>query len=472
MGGEMIGPAVRRSPDFYSPQDKALIEWGESQGMQFLPGQRTGNRGQQMFEAGLRSDADWATTIKQYDANNDTVMNRIAYEAMGIPRGKVDAMTPDKLREHKDMLQAEYQALEAGTVGRIDAPVMREMDAHIKSLESLKGSDAVKNAKAARAAYENLQNLSTRETRKDARGRFVQRTFDGKEYQTLRTNLKDQITKAYNDGNVGRARALQPMLDQLDAGMEKGIRQFGGEASAAQWKDLNERYAMTKLFIEKGSTPTGNIDPARLTAYFQSSDPERMLLESGGRVTDLHKLAKLNYVMKNQAGSALTGTGMMTYKKNPTKQSMRQRLLSSPAGSAVPFIPEMMLKRYAGGYPSVSGYLGMGIGDGLAGRPFLGGNLGRLWDHPGLYTRALAQGTQVHPAAIEGGIDSLDWLIGKGEEAANTMQNLFTIGNEEQWCQKVKVTARSAKAAARRSTDETTVSTSAILQQRLGSSYH
>lgn len=421
-GGELIGPSMRRSPDFYAPEERRIMDWGEKQGMRFLPGQRTGNRGQQMFEAGLRTDQAWTDTVRGYDRANEVIQNRIAYKAMGVPEGNIDRMTPDKLQEHMDSLSKQYQELEAGTTGRLDAPIMRSLDNHVKQLELVKGVDGEKAAKAAQDALEELQRISTREIKRDRRGRMISRNFDGKEYQSFRRRLKDQIDGAFTKGDNAKGRALQPLLEALDTGMEKGLKDAGGDATVGAWKDLNERYAMTKLVIDHGSTTTGNVDLTRLKNHFKSTDPQRLLLESGGRVADLFRLVKLNDVMKGQAGSALSGTNMNSFKVNPGKQSMRQRFLSTPMAGMVPVIPDMMMRGYARGYPSVTGLANMGSGP----NALLGGNLGAFWDQPGLYTRALAQGTQVHPKAIKGGLDSLKWLSGKAEEGIDMMGNLFS----------------------------------------------
>jgi hypothetical protein len=425
LGGELAGPALRRSPDFYDPADRSIVDWGKSKGMRFLPGQDTGNRGQQMFEAGLRSDAEWTDTIKGFDRTNEAINNRVAYESMGIPTDRgVARLTPSDLGEHMNGLKQQYQALEAGTVGRLDAPVMRNLDLHMKRLSEAKGPGAIKIAKSAAAALEEIKRLSTREVKRGPRGRFVKRTFNGEQYQTIRRDLKDAMDKAYASGDSAKARALKPFLKELDAGMEKGIKDFGGDASAGQWKDLNERYAMTKLVIEHGSTPTGKVDLGRLTNHFQTSDPERLLLESGGRVTDLHRLAKLDYLLKSHAGSALSGTGMTNFKNNSSKQSATQRLLGSPAGNMVPIVPDSLMRLYARGYPSKTGLLNMGS----SASPSIGG---RFWEHPGLYTRALAQSSQIHPEVLRGGANAVSSIWDYANESMEDIGNLFSMADEE-----------------------------------------
>jgi hypothetical protein len=115
---------------------------------------------------------------------------------------------------------------------------------------------------------------------------------------------------------------------------------------------------------------------------------------------------------------------MTNFKNNSSKQSMTQRLLGSPAGNMVPIVPDTLMRAYARGYPSKTGFLNMGSSS----SPSIGG---RFWEHPGLYTRALAQSSQIHPKVIKGGANALNNIWDYANESMEDLGNLFSVGNEK-----------------------------------------
>ena len=53
-----------------------------------------------------------------------------------------------------------------------------------------------------------------------------------------------------------------------------------------------------------------------------------------------------------------------------------------------------------------------------------GRNPGLFWDEPGLYTRAIGQGTQIHPRVHKGGLEAIDWLRERPSEIQKWLDSL------------------------------------------------
>ena len=102
-------------------------------------------------------------------------------------------------------------------------------------------------------------------------------------------------------------KKIQAALDDsLQAGMDK--------ATAANWKDLNERYAMTNLVMKHGMTPNGMIDPQRIShKVMQGDEAIRTLTGRGGRIKKLQDVARYNDILNNVEGGSLTGLGSADY---------------------------------------------------------------------------------------------------------------------------------------------------------------
>lgn len=394
--GQVVKPMLHKSPSFYTDNEQRLIEWGKDNHYKFLPGMETGHRGHQMFENDLRTSNAWTDVVKQIDRNNDFITNRIAFEQLGIPPGQLKELSPSVLKSHMDSLSKEYEDLISSTRVRFEPTDFSPVLDTINSLKQVGTKPALKTAASMEEYLLRLEELrkSQMPVRDPMTGKLRKSALGGKVYQDFRKDIKSQISQAYDKQDTARATALNEVLKVVDTGIERGVKDFGGEAGAAKWKDLNERWALSNLVMEKGMNPLGFVDGAKLGKYLLSEDPQRFLMETAGpRMTELQKAAKLSYMTKNQANNGLGNS--LGYVSNPEKKSAVETMLSSPLAGAASFtgLPQLLMGLYKRGWPSTTGMLGFD---------------GSLFRNAPTYTRSLGQASQFYP--------SLGEALGKAED--------------------------------------------------------
>lgn len=400
MSGQVVKPMLHKSPSFYTDNEQRLIEWGKDNHYKFLPGMETGNRGHQMFENDLRTSNAWTDVVKQIDRHNDFITNRIAFEQLGIPPGQLKELSPSVLKSHMDSLSKEYEDLINSTRVRFEPTDFSPVLDTINSLKQVGTKPALKTAASMEEYVLRLEELrkSQLPVRDPMTGKLKKSALGGKVYQDFRKDIKSQIRQAYDKQDTARATALNEILKVVDTGIERGVKDFGGEAGAAKWKDLNERWALSNLVMEKGMNPLGFVDGAKLGKYLLSEDPQRFLMETAGpRMTELQKAAKLAYMTRNQANNGLGNA--LGHVSNPEKKSAVETMLSSPLAGAASFtgLPQLLMGLYKRGWPSTTGMLG------FDGSPFR---------NAPIYTRSLGQASQFYPELSEAIVKAEDYIAG------------------------------------------------------------
>lgn len=392
-GKTPIHRVLERAPDANSKANREVLDWAKSKGFRVLPGMDVNSKKMQRFESALRSDDKFSDVMAQVDDANQEVITRIAGETAGIPPTAMKDITPEVLGKHMQDLSAQYQDLEAKSVGRLNRADIDRMSDHLQQFSKLKSKAGKENYAVVKDYFDQFRNMS--KMGRDRRGRMTKATFNGTDYQKLRSRIKSAADDAYGQENSQLSAALRDMVKSLDNGIERGIKDFGGEASAQQWKDLNERYAMSNLLMESGMTPTGGVDMNKLTSKLMGSDAKRTLLEDGGAIKDLQKLVKLNYIQSKQAGSDLSGTMMGAHQQGA--QSENQAFLRTPWSMRVPLLSRARAAAYRSGYPSKTGLLNL--------KPGQSSQLTRAAEQGGgLYTEDIAGG-------IGDGYNSLQELL-------------------------------------------------------------
>ena len=380
LGIEALRPALINHPSMWRKSEEDLVEWFKDKGGKPLPGLATGSKKYQTFESKLRNESSLKDNILKRDQLNAEVLNDVAYDAMGIDSKRVGLLTPRKLSDHIKDLGKQYDALESGTVSKFTRADITNLDDHVTNIAKNTDIESKKTTKLV-TNYVNLIKEAL-PLRNKLTGRIQSPIMTGSTYKELRSRIKADITDAFNSNDTQKANALKPILQTLDDAVERGVKDAGGEATVAQWKDLNERMAMSKLVMHKGMTPIGGFDVDKLTNHLMSNDPERLLMESGGRINELYKAVKVNYMMNKQARADLGSLGKKHF-FNASDPSLIMQFLQSPMQNVLPRIPTMAVDMYAKGYPSVTGLLNMS---------------GRGLGNPNLYARALSQGNQPWPS--------------------------------------------------------------------------
>ena len=402
--GKALGPMFSKAPNINTQSTKDILDWAKDKGFRALPGMDTGQPKYQRFESDLRSDDKWSMHMKNFDAANDKVTTKIAGEAMGLDSKAMQDLTPEALAAHKADLKAQYENLQMNSVGRVDKKGMVDMGKDIANLPK-------NEQRVVREQMDKILKVINTKGRKDkVTGRFTGINFDGAEYQTIIQNLKTAYNTAYKNNNTASYKVLDKMIKKMDAGMELGVKEYGGTATASQWKDLNERWAMTDLIEKNGMNLLGGIDSNKLSRYLGSPDEiSRTLHGTGGRIKELQKIAKLNFIQREQAGGGLNRLHAGDNDSfDPT--SKKQGFMSTPMSLKLPLLGRAKVGLYTAGYPAKTGLLGL--------------DPASNWRNPSKIGRAANQSTDLHSRgtkAAMGAKESFDeWyarvIEGEGEE--------------------------------------------------------
>lgn len=392
--GSMLKPLLSNRPKAWNPSEQSLVDWSRAQGMTHTPGMQTGSAQLQKFEKGVQQSGDTTDLLGRVDRGNQEVMNRTAWKSAGIENPKnAFAIDQDVLNKHKANLKQQYNDLEAASTAYIEVPAFQSVMSDALSLQS-------NNSPGARQAYQTLEKYLNRIRRGGETGDSGELTglqISGRDYQVLRSQLKEELKSASKNNQPFLPKHLRGVIRMLDEGLDSGMRRDLGDASADQWKKLNEQYAMTKLIINHGSDINGNFDARKLGQHLMSTDAERTLMGEGSEaITNLQKLAKIDHMVRNQSGSGLAGSNVRPFSSDGQLTPV-QAFMSTPMGANMPFLTRKYMENYVKGRPSVTGLLNLS-GEGV--QDFV------------RYNRAVHQAYEPY----EKGISLFDQFINGGEE--------------------------------------------------------
>jgi hypothetical protein len=425
LSGVALKPILAAKPNFRvgNANEINLIQRGENLGKTFLPGMKYGDIGNQKFEHAMSQDAFIGNTIKRMNTQNKIIDNRTAAEVIGmdpyirsptgIPmadkKGKLlyndkITFTPKVLNAHLDKLGKEYNTLEAGTVPIMDAAARRGLTNHVASL----AADGTKEGKTIfKDASDYLkrinQSIPATIPRDPLTGRMLAPSLSGNSYKDVRSRIKEDISSSFAAGNNTRASALKPLLSQLDEAANKGVAVGRGTVDANRWKDLNERFALTKEVLNHGMTPTGEFDPSKFYTHISSGGQERMLTDVGTqRISPLIDAGKLSYMASHQHGSDLSGLGVKNILRKDQPSIVQKLLMNFPSVTgSIPALTKSAIWLYSHGYPIQKGALLMS---------------GKGFGNPALYTRALNQSANYPSAAYPSIYNSVTDRLKLGKE--------------------------------------------------------
>lgn len=331
MGGAalgMFGPLTKlsRVENVRDANSKAIIKEMHEEGFSLTPGVRTGNRQMQTEEAGMRnSDVLGDYYHQTVTRPNQRKMTEMAGDAIGLNGKGRDTFSANELSDHMQSLKSQYGQLEANTTGTLTSKHMKEAG---DILTDLKPTANRNTSPADKSRYQKVKSITDQilaESTPVSRLPGGARTISGSQYQMFRQRVQDEASQAFQNGDRRLGNALNRIKASLDDAIETGM----GRTKAAEWKDLNERYAMTNLLLKSGMTPTGAIDPMGITSAVMKGDEAiRTLTGQGNRIQKLQKIAKYNDVLTNVEGGSLTGLGNADYTANRSlaKLPMRYRL--------------------------------------------------------------------------------------------------------------------------------------------------
>lgn len=358
LGGQLLGltsaSKLGRPAVLLSDSEKTALKNAVREGYTATPGMRTGNVGQQKFEAGLRSEPGFDLYMQNLDAANNTAKAKMAGKAMGLDNVDSRDFSPEVLGQHMDNLKAQYTALENNTTGKMGMGKIREAGSILKDLQPTANANT---SPLDKSRYQTVKSIFDQfkaeiaSPRRGANGQFQGYEFDGSQYQTIRQRIQDEAGQAYRNGDNRLGDSLTKMKRILDDSLSSGMN----KATASQWKDLNERYAMTQTVMNHGMDALGGIDANKLGAYLLSDNEARRTLTSqGNRIKHLQDIAKITEMEARQGGTpGWNGTGIEGIS---AKSGMLQRIVRMPIASTVMPTKRAGMALYMSGYPAVTGY--------------------------------------------------------------------------------------------------------------------
>lgn len=296
---------------------RAIIDEMYGRGFAITPGVRTANRQMQVEEAGMKNSDVLGDFYHQNIARvNQRKVTELAGDAMGLNGKNRDTWSQAELSAHLDDLSKQYKNLEANTTGRLTPAYMKATDDLLDYLKPVNGPTGPRrNTSAeAKAVYNRVKSFADEIRSESTAGPGVSgiqnRTFTGSQYQKWRSKIQNATTEAYQSGNRELGDALSKLRQNLDSALESGMN----KKTAAEWKDLNERYAMTNLVMNKGMNSTGKVDADMIeNAMMAEGEAIRTLTGKGGRIKNLQDIARYNNILKDVEGGSLTGLGVADY---------------------------------------------------------------------------------------------------------------------------------------------------------------
>lgn len=329
LGMGLFGPlrTLDRVENVRDAAGRQIIKDMDKEGFSLTPGVRTGNRQMQTEEAGIKnSDVLGDYYHQTITRPNQRKMTEIAGDAIGLDGRGRDSFSPAELEGHLTNLSNQYKQLENTTTGKFTS-------SHIKTasdiLADLKPTATRNTSPDDAMRYAKVKSITDQIRAESTPGAGVSginnRSFDGSQYQGWRQRIQDEATQAFQNGDQRLGNAMNKLKANLDSALETGM----GKGKAADWKDLNERYAMTNLLMKKGMTPTGEINPLGITSAVMNGDEAiRTLTGRGGRIQNFQKIAKYNDVLNNVEGGSLTGLGSADFgaDRSLTKMPFKYKL--------------------------------------------------------------------------------------------------------------------------------------------------
>lgn len=318
-GAATFGPLrmLDKVENVRDPYTKSVIKEMDRAGFSLTPGVKTGNRQMQTEEAGMKnSDVLGDYYHQTITRPNQRKMTEMSGDAIGLNMKGRDNFSTEELQGHMDSLSAQYKKLEADTSGKFTQAHFRKATDILDDLKPVHSTTGQSRNTSPDDAtrYAKVKSITDQIKSESAPGPGVggalNRTFDGTQYQTWRQRIQDETTQAFQNGDRRLGNALSGLRTNLDNAMEQSM----GKPKASEWKDLNERYAMTNLLATKGLTPMGAVDPTKITSAVMNGDEAlRTLTGRGGRIKNFQKIARYNDVLGNVEGGSLTGLGASDY---------------------------------------------------------------------------------------------------------------------------------------------------------------
>lgn len=269
---------------------QALMERGRSMGMQLTPGQASGSRALQQLEAKLESQPMTSGRFNAIKANNQTVINRAASNAIGETSDTLDSHVLDQARER---ISGIYKLVADKTPRTIETdPFINRLAGIENEFEGLLPGSVLDNpltkrlfsyAEKGQATGEQIQDIASK----------------------LGKVANNQMTSAAGDRQLGMALfQVKDMADDLLASGLNGETAQAFNAARGQYRNLMLLTQRTGVI----NPSNGNIAGNALAGLLQQKDRNGFLF--GRNQSPLYDAARFAQAFRPIVGDSGTATRM------------------------------------------------------------------------------------------------------------------------------------------------------------------
>jgi hypothetical protein len=347
--------------------DTSLVErFIKDKGYVASPGMRTGNVNMQEIDSKQSKRPSLKNWYKVKDANNRKVLLNEILEASGLARigvAELEGIKPSQMDSVLKSMGKEFDELEATSNGIIPAASVQSLIAQANELIPSLPVNLANKLK------QNLKIMAKGDTEMDV-------TFSGKDFKGNMSRIKNAKTDAMKvDSDL--AALYDNMADVYKTGLETGM----GGVKAEAWRDVNERWALTKLIQEKALDVNGVFSGQKLLRDLEVNDIDRITAGRGGeRIKRFHDVAKMVDIENKQShvdfGEGLSG---LSSKEKRLQEELGPGWIKTPSVGDTDPVTGFLLNRQYGGY--------------IGGPIMMEGLLGAPRDSVSRFTRAMEQGT-------------------------------------------------------------------------------
>lgn len=300
-------------------------------GVQLTPGQRTQNPALINFENYLSRSPGSAGRMQAQQAANQTAMSRAAAGAMGQ---RADDLGEGVFAAARQGIGSQFERLQEITKPQLG-------DEFFGALTRIDAENAAKGA----FRSPKIDRVITKGLDLAAKGEL-----SGTAYKQIRTELSNEATKAFKNGDATVGQAYKAIRAALDDAAKKSLP----EAEQQAWDLTRKQWQAYKTLTKSNVAEGGNLSPARLAAAVRQQGDA---LRTGAAQGPLADIARLGEAVKGAQnpnsgqlmqqmlyGNPLTGIPMMAanraaqaaYSSRPVQQYLSQGLLDvGPAGQAM-----------------------------------------------------------------------------------------------------------------------------------------
>lgn len=289
-GGSGYGSVGDDASAALSQSQRQIMERGKSLGMKMTPGQASGSKALQQFEAKLESQPMTSGPFNATKANNAKVLNREAAAAIGEASDSVDSATLDKAFTR---------------ISDVFEDAKDDIDRAINPQDFLtKYSDIQEELRGITTGFESHPLVT------DVVGLAKKGAANGKQLQSLTSKLGKaaykQMTSPQGDRDLGQG--LYQLKDYVDDLLESGM----DKQRAATFGKARQQYRNLMLLTSRSSIvnpSTGDVSGPSLAKLLQMKDKKGFL--RGKNQSGMYDAARFAQAFQPIVGNSGTATRSM-----------------------------------------------------------------------------------------------------------------------------------------------------------------